>query len=186
MYFHDMSEKYKFNDADGIYFITPTIVQWIDLFNKNEYCEIILDSLIFCQNNKRLIIHSWCIMSSHLHLIISSQQQNLSAILRDFKTHTSKAIVKQLQGGNDSRKDWILNLFAEEALQIKRNIDFKTWKDGNHPIQLDTNKMFDDRLNYIHHNPVKANIVYRAEDYVYSSAIDYAGGKGLLDIIMIE
>ena len=59
MYFHDMSEKYKFNDADGIYFITPTIVQWIDLYYKNEDCEIILKSLIFCQNNKGLIIHSW-------------------------------------------------------------------------------------------------------------------------------
>ena len=92
-----MSEKYKFTDGDGIYFVTPTIVGWADLFTKQEYCEIILDSLHYCQKNKGLIVHAWCIMSSHLHLIISSTQNNLPGILRDFKTFTSKSIIEEIK-----------------------------------------------------------------------------------------
>ena len=172
-YLSRMSEKYKFRDKDGIYFITPTIVGWIDLFTKKEYCEIIIDFLKHCQTKKGLVIHAWCIMCSHLHLIVSSKQDKLENVLRDFKTFTSKAIAKQLAAGNDSRKEWILPLFKAEAAKIKRVDGYKVWQDGNHPIQLDTNKMLDERLNYLHQNPVEQGFVYKAEDYVYSSAKDY-------------
>ncbi len=181
-----MSEKYKFRDPDGIYFVTPTIVGWVDVFSKKEYCEIILDALKYCQKEKGLIVHAWCIMSSHLHLIISSKEKKPEDIMRDFKTFTSKAIAKQLENGNDSRKDWILQLFKEEANRIKRVNGYKVWQDGNHPVQLVTNNMLDVRLNYLHKNPVKAGIVSNEEDYVYSSAKDYANAKGLLDIELIE
>jgi putative transposase len=181
-----MSEKYKFRDAEGIYFVTPTIVGWIDLFSKKEYCELVLDSIRYCQKEKGLIIHAWCIMSSHLHLIISSKQNKPEEIMRDFKTFTSKAIAKQLAQGNDSRKEWMLQVFKSEAYKIKRVSTYKVWQDGNHPVQLDTNKMLDDRLNYLHQNPVEAGIVINEEDYVYSSAKDYANQKGLLDIEIIE
>ncbi len=86
-----MSEKYKFNDPDGIYFVTLTIVFWIDLFTRRDYKDMIIESLKFCQCTKGLKIHAWCIMSSHIHLIISrSGQTSLSEILRDFKKYTSK------------------------------------------------------------------------------------------------
>ncbi len=90
-----MSEKYKFHDPDGIYFVTPTIVDWVDLFTRKEYCQLIIDSLQYCQLKKGLVIHAWCIMPSHLHLIISRTGDfGLSEIMRDFKKHTSKRIVK--------------------------------------------------------------------------------------------
>ncbi len=181
-----MSEKYKFIDGDGIYFVTPTIVGWADLFTKQEYCEIILDSLRYCQKNKGLIVHAWCIMSSHLHLIISSTQNNLPGIMRDFKTFTNKESIKQLKTGNDSRKEWMLNIFAQAAQTIKRNKEYKVWQDGNHPIHLDNNNMLDERLNYLHQNPVSSGIVSNGVDYYYSSAGDYSGIKGLLDLVMIE
>ena len=180
-----MSEKYKFRDADGIYFVTTTIVCWIDLFTNPQYCEIVLDALRYCQKNKGLNIHAWCIMSSHLHLIISSEN-TLSDIMRDFKKYTSKEIIYQLIDGTDSRKIWMLKLFSETAQRIKRNNEYKVWQDGNHPVQLDTNKMLEVRLEYIHHNPIKRKNVTEPEHYYYSSAIDYTGQKGLLDIVMIE
>ncbi len=77
-----MSEKYKFHNEDGIYFITPTIVEWIDLFTRKEYCELVLDSLKFCQQEKGLVIHAWCIMPSHIHLIVNKQgNETLSDII---------------------------------------------------------------------------------------------------------
>jgi len=180
-----MSEKYKFTVQDGLYFVTPTIVEWIDLFTKKQYCDIVLESLKFCQQNKGLRIHAWCIMSSHLHLIISSKNGNLSGIMRDFKTYTNQEFVKDLSEGKDSRRKWIIELFKNRADEIKRIKNYKVWQDGNHPVLLDTNKIIDDRLQYTHQNPVVQGLVYNAEDYLYSSAIDYCGGKGLLEIELI-
>lgn len=181
-----MSEKYKFRDEKGIYFVTPTIVGWVDLFLKKEYCELVLESIRYCQKEKGLIVHAWCIMSSHLHLIVSCRQNRLEDMMRDSKSFTSKAIAKQLEQGNDSRREWMLQLFKAEASKIKRVKGYKIWQDGNHPVQLDTNKMFDDRLNYLHQNPVEAGIVNSEEEYIYSSAKDYANQKGLLKIELIE
>jgi len=83
-----MSENDKFNDNQGIYFTTSTIVRWIDLFTRSYYKQLIIDSLSFCQKEKGLIIHAWCLMPSHLHMIISSDKERLSDIIRDFKKYT--------------------------------------------------------------------------------------------------
>ncbi|MEO9477370.1 MAG: transposase [Cyclobacteriaceae bacterium] len=100
-----MSEKYKFDDPDGLYFVTSTVVHWIDLFTQKEFKHIIIDSLKYCQTNKGLIIHAWCLMPSHLHMIISSNNESLSGIMRDFKKFTTKAILKELKVINESRSD---------------------------------------------------------------------------------
>ena len=177
-----MSERYKFNGKENLYFVSPTIVGWIDLFTKKQFNEIILESLRFCQKEKGLIIHAWCIMSSHLHLVVSSEKEELSNILRDFKKHTNKKIIEELKTGTDSRREWILELFQKEANKTNRITEYKVWQDGNHPILLDSNEMRDQRLHYIHNNPVKAGLVLRAEDYLYSSAGDYGEQIGLLTI----
>ncbi len=182
-----MSEKYKFRNEDGIYFITSTIVNWIDLFTRQTYSEIVLDSLRYCQKEKGLVIHAWCIMPSHLHLIISrSGNEQLSGIVRDFKKFTSKAIIEEIRNINESRKEWLLREFKAAGISLKRIAYYKVWQDGNHPVELVTNKMLEQRLSYLHNNPVAAGIVFRAEDYIFSSAIDYCDGKGLLEIDMIE
>lgn len=182
-----MSEKYKFHNPTGIYFITPVIVGWIDLFTKQRYCDIVIDSLKYCQKEKGLVIHAWCIMSSHLHLIVSSiGKEEISAIVKDFKKHTSKAIVKEIKSTEESRKGWVLRLFEEAGSKLKRISHYKVWQDGNHPIELDTNQMLDQRLEYLHENPVKQGIVYQAHDYCNSSAIDYSGGHGLIEVDLID
>lgn len=80
----------------------------------------------------------------------------------------------------------MLELFANAANKLKRVDNYKVWKDGNHPIELDSNEMIEQKLDYLHNNPVSAGIVYNPEDYMYSSAINYAGGKGLIDIKIID
>ena len=62
---------------------------------------------------------------------------------------------------------------------------YQLWRHDNKPIELWSNKVIDEKLNYIHNNPVEEGLVFRTEHYVYSSAIDYAGEKGLLDIVLI-
>ncbi|HHL58090.1 MAG: transposase [Bacteroidetes bacterium] len=182
-----MSEKYKFRDPDGMYFVTMTITGWVDIFTKSTYCDIFIDSLKYCQNNKGLVVHAWVIMSNHVHLIISKNGNLLlSAILRDLKRFTSVEIIKTVKSGNESRKKWMLEIFAKKAAKLKRVNKYKVWKDGNHPIEIYSNTVIDQKLDYLHNNPVKAGIVYKPEEYVYSSAVDYAGGKGLIDVVLIE
>jgi REP element-mobilizing transposase RayT len=99
-----MSTAYKFSNPDGIYFVTFTTVEWVDVFTRLSNIEIVLDSLRFCQKDKGLLIHAWCIMSNHMHLIISrNAKDELAGIVRDFKKFTSSMIIKAIQEKPESR-----------------------------------------------------------------------------------
>ncbi|MGE0772238.1 MAG: transposase [Cyclobacteriaceae bacterium] len=181
-----MSEKYKFNDPFGMYFVTMTVVDWIDLFTRYELKDVIVDSLKYCQKEKGLIIHAWCIMPSHLHLIISSEGQPLPELMRDFKKFTSKKLITEIKNINESRRNWLLERFEKAGEKLKRIKHYKVWQDGNHPELLFSNKFIDQKVGYLHNNPVEAGIVDEAEAYLHSSARDYFGTKkGLLEIEMI-
>ena len=126
-------------------------------------------------------------MPNHIHLIISRKEGNLlSDILRDFKRFTSIKIAKDIETSVSEKDQKLLNIFRNRANELKRIKKYKIWQDGNHPVELDTNKMLEDRLNYLHNNPVKKGIASVAEDYKYSSAKIYCGEKGLLEIEIIE
>ncbi len=172
-----MGSTYKIYDQQGMYFITSTVVQWIDVFTRRSYADIIINSLSHCQKEKGLQIYSWVIMSNHIHLIISTKEGfNLSDTLRDFKKYTSTQIVNSIAENNrESRKHWLLWL-----LKPKEAITF--WQPENHAEEIRTYDFFVQKLNYIHQNPVRAGIVDKEEEYVYSSARDFCGGKGLLEL----
>lgn len=180
-----MGFKYKVADDNGIYFITTTVVNWIDAFTRRELADVIVESLKYCQKEKGLIIYAWCLMPSHLHMLVSAKEgQNLSDIMRDFKKFTSKKIVLTIKEINESR-DWLLNKFAFAAKINSKSDQFKFWQDGFHPISLETNLFKEQKLNYTHYNPVEAGIVYESEHYVYSSAINYSGGVGLIEVVYL-
>jgi len=81
---------YKIRDKEGIHFVTFAVVEWVDVFTRKEYRDILLDSLSHCQQEKGLLLHSWCLMSNHVHLVVSAKEHNISDILRDFKKYTGK------------------------------------------------------------------------------------------------
>ena len=182
-----MSEQYKFLNPEGVYFTTSTIVNWIDLFTRKDYVEILLNSIRHCQSRKGLIIHAWNLMPSHLHLIVSKRgSHKFHEIFRDLKKFTAIEIVKCMKEINESRREWILQQFADTGAPLTRISNYKVWQDGNHPVEFVTNKMITERLFYLHYNPVEAGFVWKPEDYCYSSAFDYAGGKGYLDVHLIQ
>ena len=132
-----MGFKYRADDKEGIYFLTSTIVNWIDLFTRRELQEVITDSLKFCQANKGLIIHAWCLMPSHLHLIASNgnPKSELPSTIRDFKKHTSKEVIRTINQINESRQKWLLNAFEYAGRFDKKIKDYKVWQQrhaGNH------------------------------------------------------
>ena len=182
-----MSRKYKFYDKSDLYFVTYTVVDWIDVFTRDIYRNVLLDSWNYCIRDKGLRIHAWCIMTNHVHMIISSEKDELSNIMRDMKSYTSTTIKKLItENPQESRKRWMLRLMKAARNKNKNNKGFQLWQQHNHPILLDANYLLEQKLDYIHNNPVKAGFVDEPEDYVYSSARDYAGKQGLIEIVLIE
>jgi REP element-mobilizing transposase RayT len=182
-----MSRKYKFRDNDKLYFVSFATVKWIDVFVRNEYKEIILDSLRYCQREKGLEVYAWCIMTSHIHLIIGSNDKPMEAIMRDLKSFTSRKLREAIQNNpSESRKEWLLWLFEQAGQKNSNNEDWQFWQQDNHPIELYKVEIMQQKLNYLHQNPVEAGFVDESRDWLYSSARDYVGEPGLLDIILIE
>lgn len=104
-----MSRKYKFHDNDKLYFISFATVHWIDVFVREEYIQIIIESWKHCQKDKGLEIYGWCIMPSHVHMIIGSKKNRLEDIVRDIKKHTSIELKTAIKNNNqESRKEWII------------------------------------------------------------------------------
>ncbi|MFT5165852.1 MAG: putative transposase [Saprospiraceae bacterium] len=184
-----MSSAYKFRDPEALYFVTCTVIQWIDLFTRNTYRGILIDSLKYCQENKGLVIHAYCIMSNHIYLIISRKgNPTFSDIMRDFKKHTSKELIKAIKSSEESRRHWMLWIFKSAGERNYNNKDYQVWVQGSHPIQLSSTDFARQRLNYLHNNPVKAGIVYAPENYIYSSASAYCGRleEALLDLDFLD
>ena len=175
-----MSRKYKFHNPEGLYFVTLTVQGWVDVFTRKEYKDILIENLCYCQKNKGLEVFAYCIMTNHTHIIASAKEgHNLSHIIRDFKKFTSRTIMNSIKyNQQESRKEWLLK-------QFKTHKGYSFWQPESRPIELWSNKVIDQKLNYIHNNPVEEGFVFYPEDYMYSSAYDYAGGKGLLDIVII-
>ena len=181
-----MSRNYKFLNPEGLYFVSFAVVEWLDVFTRNLYKDIVIDSLTFCQKNKGMEIVAWCIMTSHVHLIFRSNNgQHPELLLGDFKRFTSKAIVQAIiDNPQESRKEFLLEHFRKAASQSSNVKNYQFWQHDNKPIELWSNPVIQEKINYIHQNPVEEGLVFKPEEYVYSSAVDYAGEKGLLNDII--
>lgn len=178
--------RYIVSDQNTLYFLTMTVVHWIDIFTRKEYKWLIVDSLNYCVEQKGLKLYAWVLMSNHLHLIARIEEPHtMTEFLRDFKKFTSKALIEKINEIEESRRDWLLDKFGFEAYRTRRAEQYKVWQDGNHPILLESNYFIEQKLDYIHQNPVRQEIVENPEEYLYSSAKDYVGQKGLVKIELI-
>ncbi len=181
-----MSSRYKVRDQEGLFFVTFTIIGWVDLFTRQTYRDCVIDALQYCIRHKGLQVHAYVIMSSHIHAIISAEAgHELSSIIRDFKKYTSKSFIRLIKEIPESRREWLLNKFRYEAQKTRRGKDYIVWREGYHAKQIETNEFLDQKLTYIHQNPVEADIVSRPEDYIYSSARNYSEEESVLPLVML-
>lgn len=166
-----MSRKYKFGESTGAYFISFATVYWIDVFTRDIYFSVIIESLDYCRKNKGMEIYGYCIMPSHVHLIFRSAEADPSGLIRDFKGFTSRKMLKTIEeNAQESRKEWMLWMFEKAG---KKNSNVKNrqfWQQNNKPIELWSLKVFEQKLNYIHNNPVISGFVTNPIDWKYSSA----------------
>lgn len=172
-----MGFAYSIKDPGGVYFVTFTVHQWVDVFTRSLYIDELLANLRYCQDHKGLEIFAWVVMSNHVHLIVRAKHENLSDVIRDFKKHTAKSIYRLIMDNpKESRKDWLLKVLSHQG-----KIWF--WEEGYHGEAVLSVPFYDSKVNYIHLNPVRAMIVEREEDYIQSSAGDFYGvRKGKLEL----
>ena len=135
-------DRYKIHHQNAIYFLTFTVIDWVDVFTRKEHQFIIVDSLNYCVKEKGLTLFAYVIMSNHIHLVAKAEENyRLSDIIRDFKKFTAKQIINNITEINESRREWMLNKFEYAGSRIKRNSTYKFWKDDNHAILLEPNEV---------------------------------------------
>jgi REP element-mobilizing transposase RayT len=165
-----MSEKYK-TSGNGLYFVSFSVVGWIDVFTRREYQEILIQGLEYCQKNKNLKLYCYCIMPSHIHFITYSENGEISGTLRDLKSFTSKQLFKAIaENPQESRKEWMLNQFRYYGSRNSQKQNTQFWQHSNHPFFLYSQMMIKQKVDYIHMNPVKAGFINQPHEWRMSSA----------------
>ncbi len=157
--------------SEELNFVTLTVVDWIDLFTKRAYSDFVMESLYYCMKEKNLQIYAFVLMTNHLHMIVKAKDPSLPDVLRDFKSFTSKKIFEMVATNpQEGRKGWMLKAFRIHGMQNELNRYHQLWQNGSHPVALFSNKVIQQKLDYIHDNPVRAGFVDEASKYFYSSA----------------
>jgi REP element-mobilizing transposase RayT len=177
-----MSRAYKIHNPEGLYFTSfaPIAIR----ITRIDYRDIILDNLSYCQKEKGLLLYAWCLMTNHIHMIVKVKGGlELTGIIRDFKKFTSQQLIKAIQEHpGESRKEWMLSKFRNAGAYNSNNNEYQFWQQNNKPIELWSVSVIQQKLDYIHMNPVEAGFVEKPEEYLYSSARNFNESKGLLNL----
>jgi len=163
-------KPYTIGQSDGIYFCTDTIISFAYVFVEIELFDIIIDSLKYCQKEKGLQLVAYVIMPNHIHTILGANNGNISDILRDFKQYTSRKITETFRQRGKSQ---ILSLFKSASKHAGKGNQYKVWQLGSHSQLMDYDEKLFQKIEYIHHNPVRKGFVEDPENWTYSSARNY-------------
>ena len=169
--------RYKIFEPTHPHFITCTILHWIPLFTNKESVNIIIESLKHLQKSDNLKIFAYVILENHLHLVASSD--DISKTIKKFKSFTAREILKLLQ---QKGVKTILDQLAFYKKAHKTDTQYQVWQEGMHPKLIQSEQMLIEKIEYIHNNPVKRGYVDETSHWRYSSARDYEGASGLLEI----
>jgi REP element-mobilizing transposase RayT len=178
-----MSRKYKFHNPENAYFVSFATVQWVNLFTLEVYLEILAESLTYCRKHKGIELYAYVFMPNHVHLLFRSKENNPSGFMRDFKGFTSRKMLKEIQENpTENRKEFLLKIFEEAGSRNSNVKKYQLWQQNNHPIEVYSNWVVEQKVNYIHNNPVKKGYVTNPEEWKYSSARNYNGDQSVLEI----
>jgi putative transposase len=169
--------RYRFGESRQPHFVTSTVVAWLPIFTRPEAAQIVLDSWTFLQREGRIVLLGYVILENHLHWIAAAD--DLSKQVRNFKSYTAKQLLQLLEKANAHT---LLEQLAYYKLRHKVDQDYQLWQESSHPEEVTTDEMMWQKLEYIHNNPVKRGYVDDPLHWRYSSARNYAGQPGLIDV----
>ena len=178
-----MKSRYKiFKNDDSLYFLTMNVIKKIPVFTNSSCMDIILENFTFYRENQHLRIFSYVIMDNHIHLI-ASHPDNLSQVIQNFKSFTLKELIERL---HKDERDWILKLMSEYKSDYKQESTFQFWEEGNHPKQIQNIEMFNQKVEYIHYNPVRRGSVSDELHWTYSSARNFTGIESVFEVDKLD
>ena len=169
--------RYKIYEQTHPHFMTCTVVHWIPLFTREESVDILLESFRYLQQTNNLKLYAYVILENHLHII--AQSNDIAKTMAKFKRHTARHLLNLLQKENVKT---ILDQLAFYKKAHKTDRTYQVWQEGLQPKLIQSEAIMKSKIEYIHHNPVKRGYVDDATHWRYSSARDYKGQSGLLEV----
>ena len=169
--------RYKIYEPTHPHFITCTVLHWIPLFTRKESVEILLESFKYLQQTDNLKLYAYVILENHIHII--AQSGNIGQSIAKFKRHTARQLIKLLEQENVKT---ILDQLAFYKKAHKSDRTYQVWQESLQPKLIQTDAIMINKIKYIHQNPVKRGYVDEAKHWRYSSARDYEGVDGLLEV----
>ncbi len=178
-----MSRNYKFHNKSGLYFVSFATVNWIDVFTRETYFNVLAKSIDYCRKEKGMELYAYCFMSSHIHLIFRSAHEDPSGLIRDFKKHTARKLIETIENNSqESRKEWLLWMFERAGKKNATSSKYQFWQHHNKPIELWSEKVIKQKIDYIHKNPVESGFVTNPIDWKYSSVRNFQEDNAVLEI----
>ena len=171
--------RYRFIGDDAPYFMTMTINHWLPVFTRPATVEVLYDAWRWLTLHEGLRLHGYVILENHLHLVAAAQ--DIGSVARRFKSFTARQIIDHLTAAKALR---LLELLALFKRRHKTQSEHQLWEEGSHPQRIEANVVMRQKLDYIHYNPVKRGYVDLPEHWRWSSARNYAGQPGLIDVDM--
>ncbi len=171
-----MSRKYKFHNKQGLYFVSFATVNWIEVFTRQIYFNVLVNSVNYCRAEMGMELYCYCFMPSHVHFIFRSTNEQPMELLRDFKKYTSKKVIEAVE--KNGYCDYLSE--QEKSKVMLLNINF-----GNiiiNHIELWSEKVIKQKIDYIHTNPLESGFVINTVDWKYSSARNFQGDATVLEI----
>jgi putative transposase len=184
-----MKQENSATNQQAAHYLTFNTVDWVDVFVRPTYKQIIANTLNEFIAAKRLTVFAWCLMSNHLHMMVQAKNGvGLSIIERDFKKATTHLVLESIDRENDLRREWMLARFEKDSQHLKRIEKYQLWQNSSNPVFVDFKEPYsvEEQLMYIHENPVRDRLVCHGEDYLFSSAKNYQGKKGLVNVTVID
>ena len=176
-----MPAKINIHNPTGLYYVSLTTVHWLAIFVREHYFQALVDSLKYNIQEKDLNVYAWCIMPSHLHMIIRSTIYSPRKLLQEFKQHTTKILLWEIRNHpKESRKEMLLYILGKSGKLIGHEYQF--WQQQDSCMPLNSRSAIAQKVEFIHQRPLVAGFVAEASHWKFSSAIDFDNGHGLLPL----
>jgi putative transposase len=164
-----MRSRYRINEPDAAHFITSTVVAWLPVFTTHACCDILVRSFVYCREHKGLRIYAFVVLDNHFHAIVTAPE--LAKTLADLKKFTAREIVAQLQSKG---RQWLIDQLRYFRGAHKQASTHQVWQEA--AIRRRLRAMMEQKLEYLHNNPVKRGLVASPEHWRYSSAHEWLAG----------
>jgi REP element-mobilizing transposase RayT len=169
--------RYVILEPDKPHFLTCTVVEWLPIFTRSDAVQSIFDSWTHQRLHDGLQLFGYVVLENHLHFV--AQAPRLDKCLSSFKSYTAARIIELLE---ERKAVWLLARLRFAKLAHKCDRQYQFWQEGSHAEMIFSECVMREKLDYIHQNPVKRGYVDFPEHRRYSSARNYVGQSGLIEI----